>query len=232
MKAKLILNGINGKVELYEEVHKYQCSLKNGILIHSDNQLSITKIISQFQVYSFEPANFGMYGAIIKKYHPNERDAWRIFKLATDSMATHLEYRSSRGTELHKKAELKQIPYIENLIEELNWDKENVIVARELMFYLKTDLFDLPGTIDIVMINRLTNEVQLVDFKFSNGNKRDYLDKQLNLYMAILKLANFKCRGLIGLTIKDDETITLSKIENKDYDLKSIMTTINYFRKE
>lgn len=231
---KIYIDKINSDISLNEETHIYSVTTKDGLIING-NQLSTTTLIGMFQEFSFEDPKWGMYAAIAKKYFPDKGGMVAgSFKIAQDAMKTHLDMRKERGTALHLKAENKQLLKIENLISKIINSNKNIFRINELKFFVNSEEeygFNLTGTIDVVLLNKEKKEVVLIDYKFSNQNKHRYLEKQLNIYMAVLKKIGLTCKTLIGLTIHDNETIETSIIEDKEFKLETLLEIGKYFRK-
>lgn len=231
---KVYVDGMNADITLDEKTHHYSCvprdMTENSFYVNDNSQLSGTGIISLFQKYSFEEPNWSMYLGIVRKRNPEKQ--WAVMNAIKNmkyAYSEHMDWRKSRGTELHLKAERGELPKIENMIDKLNWDKENNIIIRELKMFTQFNGIDIAGTIDLMILNNKTFEIILVDYKFSNVNKKSYLDKQLNIYMAFLESIGFTCRGLKGVTIKDNEEMTIHSIVNKRYDMEAIVKVVGYF---
>lgn len=233
MKKKLFMHGFDDVEVLMDENHIYTLKVK-GKHYQARKQISITGLIGEHKNFTWHETNYEMLLAIYKKVC-GKSEAYKMRQQVTKLKEINEEYitmKARRGTIMHEAVENGKIDRLESLINKLKmYLGPNQSIVREQRMYLYTEgiYYDLPGTIDLLMIDNDTKEVILCDWKFSNMNKKPLLEKQLNLYASLLSLRGYVVKKLVGVTIKSTNEITVHNIERKEFDIDSEIISYTQF---
>lgn len=233
MKKKLFMHGFDNVEILMDEDHIYTLKIKDQHY-RARKQISITGLIGEHKDFTWHETNYEMLLAIYKKVC-GKSEAYKMRQWVMKLKEINEEYttmKARRGTIMHEAVENGKIDRLESLINKLKmYLGPNQTIIREQRMYLYTegDYYDLPGTIDLLMIDNDTKEVILCDWKFSNMNKKPLLEKQLNLYATLLSLRGYVVKKLVGVTIKSTNEITVHNIERKEFDIDSEIISYTQF---
>ena len=165
---------IGENVILDEETHKYSAKIYFGKYI----DYKVTNVLEE-KILNTDKNPIALSGTTIMKWADDKYnfDKKRIPKAI-------LEKASADGTKIHKKIENMEYSKIEK------WMAENFFMShsgiRELTFW--NTKYNVVGMIDLLYIEETDDKliIKLIDHKVSASDKKDYLTKQLSVYLLCL----------------------------------------------